>query len=107
MTRPDDKTDREWHLDKKVPIALMVTIALTFGGQAIAFTIWATRLDNRVETLEKRNDDRDRQIEKLSEIAIDIAVLKENVKTTKDDISSMKTGFEMIMQQVLQEKAKR
>lgn len=38
-----------WHLDKRVPVALIITMA-----SWIATTIWwASALDNRVEVLEK------------------------------------------------------
>lgn len=102
MTKPD-AVDREWHLDKKVPIALIATLLLQTGG----LVWWARGLDARVAALEKGDETRVTKDTQLNNIAIDLAVLKENVKTTKDDISSMKTGFDMLMQQVLQEKTKR
>ena len=38
-----------WTLDKRVPAAVVITVALQFLG----FLVYATRLDARVETLEK------------------------------------------------------
>ncbi len=102
MTKPD-AVDREWHLDKKVPIALIATLLLQTGG----LVWWARGLDARVAALEKGDETRITKDTQLNNIAIDLAVLKENVKTTKDDISSMKDGLNTIMQQMLQEKPKR
>jgi hypothetical protein len=45
----EQKYDRQWHLDKKVPIAMIITIALQTG----AFVWFAARLDHRVEALER------------------------------------------------------
>lgn len=41
--------DRHWHLDRKVPLALIVTIAAQTG----VFIWWAASLSERVNTLER------------------------------------------------------
>lgn len=41
--------DRHWHLDRKVPLALMLTIAFQTG----IFIWWAAQLSERVNTLER------------------------------------------------------
>lgn len=46
----DDKDQRHWHLDKRVPIALIVTICM----QTAAAIWWASALDSRVSALEIR-----------------------------------------------------
>lgn len=102
MIKPKDD-DRQWHLDKKVPVAIILAIGLQTAGAIW----WARGLDARISALEKGDEGRVAQSTQLNNIAVDIAVLKENVKTTKDDISSMKSGFEMLMRQVLQEKTRR
>lgn len=38
-----------WHLDKKVPISLILALII----QAIAFTIFIDRMDNRIAVLEE------------------------------------------------------
>lgn len=43
------KESGAWHLDRKVPLALMLTLAVqTFGA-----IWWAAQMDNRVNTLEQ------------------------------------------------------
>lgn len=37
-----------WHLDKKVPISIIIMLLL----QTITLVIWATRLDSRVSSVE-------------------------------------------------------
>jgi hypothetical protein len=41
--------DRQWHLDRKVPIALMATLSL----QTVAVVWWAASLSQRVDALER------------------------------------------------------
>jgi hypothetical protein len=47
MERGDE--DTKWHLDKKVPIALILTIL----GQTVVMTWWAASLSQRVDALER------------------------------------------------------
>lgn len=50
MTSNDQTTsDGEWHLDKRVPIAMILTILMQTG----TFVWFAARLDQRVEALER------------------------------------------------------
>ena len=46
-TRPS--YEHEWHLDKKVPISLILAII----GQTMAFVWWAAQQSTRIEALEK------------------------------------------------------
>jgi hypothetical protein len=41
--------ENQWHLSKSIPIGLIVTVLL----QLIVFTVFLTRLDNKVEVLEQ------------------------------------------------------
>lgn len=102
MTKPEP-IDREWHLDKKVPIALIAALMVQTGG----LVWWARGLDARVAALEKGDENRMGQVSQLTNIAVDIAALKEKAQTTKDDISDIKRSVEMLTQQVLQEKNRR
>ena len=50
-----------WHLDKRVPIALIITIGLQTG----AFVWWASDINARVNTLERRAEITAPQAERL------------------------------------------
>jgi len=50
MTESERQYDREWHLDKKVPLALIVTLSL----QTVAIVWWAASISARVDVLEQR-----------------------------------------------------
>jgi hypothetical protein len=49
MTDADREYESNWHLDKKVPIAMILAIAMQTGG----FVWFSARLDQRVEVLER------------------------------------------------------
>lgn len=49
VTEEDRAYEQSWHLDKKVPLAMILTIVLQTG----AFVWFAARLDQRVEALER------------------------------------------------------
>ena len=54
--------DGQWHLDKKVPIALIIMIVLQIAGG-----VWmASKLDSRVANLEKIDVAHERSIERLT-----------------------------------------
>lgn len=126
MIKKPEADDKAWHLDKRVPIALIVTILLTFGGQAVTFTIWLTRVDSRIVTLEEKGGERDKRDEKtdeksaeqdtklnekLGDIAVSIATLtakaeatNEKITATNTQINDVRGKVEALTQQVLQDK---
>ncbi len=50
-----DQSERQWHLDRRVPIAIIVAI----GMQTVGITWWAATLSERVAHLEKEVASRD------------------------------------------------
>lgn len=48
-----DQSDDKWHWDRKVPIALIVTFIFLIGGQSATALWWASKMDSRVDNLEK------------------------------------------------------
>ena len=51
----------EWHLDKKVPISIIVALALQTLGFIYFGTAWKTEVDFRVTNLERLNEERKSQ----------------------------------------------
>lgn len=58
--------DNHWHLDKKVPMAIIVAIIL----QTIYFTIFLTKLDSRVGVNESKLADMSQAYKEMVEIRI-------------------------------------
>ena len=60
-----DETDRDWHLDKKVPIALLAAIVL----QSLGIGWWASDLSGRVTRLEHDSSNFKTEVKSDSRIA--------------------------------------
>lgn len=50
-----DHSDARWHIDRKVPIALILTIFTMFVGQTGTAVWWASKTDSRIERLEQQS----------------------------------------------------
>ena len=66
----DDNTS--WHLDRKVPIGLIIAVLL----QTCALLIWGTKLDSRVGYLETQNLSQDGKIMRLEDVSSRVAVIE-------------------------------
>lgn len=84
MTEEDRKYEREWHLDKKVPIAVILTILLQTG----AFVWWGARIDQRVEILERSDSARLPQADRLTRVEVKLEGLQEGITEIKRLIQS-------------------
>lgn len=89
-----DKSDASWHLDRKVPISLIVTLVMVFGGQTVTALWWAGKVDSRIERLEEITkiaapqtaDQRDRLTKlevKLESVLDNVTEIKTILRTTK------------------------
>lgn len=71
--------DSHWHLDKKVPIALIIVIVVqTFG-----IGWWAASTDGRVSTLEKRMDAAAPQADRLTRVEVKIETIQSGIDEIK------------------------
>lgn len=52
VKRSHQDDDRSWHLDKRFPVALIITLVATFGTQTWVASWWASKTDSRIEYLE-------------------------------------------------------
>lgn len=73
--------DRHWHLDKKVPIALIVTIVL----QTSAVIWWASSLSARVDYLERHQAQTAPQGDRLTRVEVKL----ENVQSGVEEIKRL------------------
>lgn len=48
----NDPASGSWHVDRRIPAALIITLGLTFMGQAVGFAWYASALAQRVTFLE-------------------------------------------------------
>lgn len=62
--------DNRWHLDKRVPVAIIVTLIL----QAAAAVWWAGQSDNRITNLENRLSGMEQSVKQTVSMQNDINV---------------------------------
>lgn len=81
MPKPDDDmtSDTRWHLDKRVPIALIVTILVQTGGALW----WAASVSERVNTLERAQMERAPQADRLTRVEVKIEAIQEGISEIK------------------------
>ena len=81
--------DNAWHLDKRVPIALIFTIMMQSG----AAVWWAAGITERMEQIERRQEAASARSESasaaLSEQGREIAVLTEAVANTNRNLERL------------------
>jgi hypothetical protein len=75
----DGSDESRWHLDKRVPIALIFTIVMQTAG----LVWWASSLTERVNTLERRADASAPQAERITRLEVNIEVVKDGIAEIK------------------------
>ena len=69
----------EWHLDKKVPISIIIALVLqTFGFVAIG-SAWKAEVESRLAVVEKQVDERKNQGDRLIVIEEQLRFIKESL----------------------------
>lgn len=79
--RDETTEDGKWHLDKKVPIALMLSLAVHAG----ATLWWASQLTERVGVLERQQITTAPQGDRLTRVEVRL----ENVQSGIDEIKRL------------------
>jgi len=71
--------DRHWHLDKKIPVAIIVAIAIqTAGG-----IWWAATINARVNAIEIAQTASAPQGDRLTRLEVQVEVVKEGIGEIK------------------------
>lgn len=79
----------QWHFDKRIPIALLITLFL----QIAAAIVWTTQLNARVYTLEKQAVDTSDFGEKLARIDERLQAVKQYVEDIRQEIRTANVRF--------------
>ncbi len=85
----DENDISNWRVDKRIPIALLVTLFLQIG----AALVWATQLNSRVGTLEHEIIGTADFAEKLVRIDERIQAMKEDVESIKYAVGIVRNRF--------------
>ena len=79
MTRRKPTYDSNWHLDKKVPIAMIMAIVFQTGGMVW----WAASASERINALERKAEVAAPQAERLARVETNIESVKDGVLEIK------------------------
>jgi len=74
-----DEDQKQWHLDRKVPIALIITIAVQTGG----IIWWASDVNARVAQLERQAVAAGPQSERIIRLETQIEAIREGIAEIK------------------------
>lgn len=74
-----DASDRSWHLDRKVPIAMIAAI----GIQTVAFGFWAGAASQRITALEEKATLAAAQPERLAKVETRLESVQEGIAEIK------------------------
>lgn len=77
-----EKDDNSWHLDKKVPISLIVAILMQTAG----FFAWAAATTEKVTVLKERLDAIAPQADRLTRVEVNIESIKDSLVDIKQSL---------------------
>lgn len=75
--------DRNWRLEKKIPIALIVTIFVMIGTQTATTVWWASSISARVDYLERQMTDARPQGDRLTRVEVRLETVQSGVEEIK------------------------
>jgi hypothetical protein len=83
MTKPDEeKEDKHWHLDKRVPLAILLAIFLQTAG----VFYWGGQLETRVSNIEAR-------LAQTQDVSQRMSRLEEGISWIKQAITQLQSGL--------------
>ncbi len=83
----------EWHLDKKVPVTIIVALVLQTLGFIYVGTAWKTEVDFRVNNLERLNEDRKSQEGRIIAVEQQLSYITDSLKRIEAKLEdSMSNG---------------
>ena len=82
----------EWHLDKKVPVTIIVALVLQTLGFIYVGTAWKTEVDFRVNNLERLNEDRKSQEGRIIAVEQQLSYITDSLKRIEAKLESSMTN---------------
>ena len=76
VMRDYEDDNKRWHLDKRVPLALIVTIVVQTAG----LVWWASSLSERVNSLERTREATAPQGDRLTRVEVKLEVVQQGIE---------------------------
>lgn len=74
-----DASDSSWHLDRKVPVAIIITILMQTGG----VIWWGATANERLSALERKVESTAPQAERLTKVETRLEAVQEGISEIK------------------------
>lgn len=89
---PDVHTDKAWHLDKKVPLALIFAIAMQTAGALI----WASKVDTTVASVVEDVSENKQDIKTISTIEPRLVRVETDIDYIRRSVDSNRTQLKSL-----------
>jgi len=81
-------TAEAWHLDKKVPVTIIVALVLQTLGIIYVGTAWKTEVDFRISSLERLNEDSKSQEGRIIAVEQQLNYITDSLKRIEAKLES-------------------
>lgn len=88
--RDTDPAGARWHVDRRVPVALIISMFVGFGGQLVGFGWWMADLNSRIVTLERVADGTPGVLDRLARIEVRQEQSREDIRQMSGDIRTIR-----------------
>jgi hypothetical protein len=92
---PETTPDNHWSLDKRIPIALIATLAIQTGG----VLVWAGQVSQRIDMLERQSAEQKSFGERITRVEVTVETVKETTKDMKDAVTRIEQKIDTIGEQ--------
>lgn len=76
----NDPAASSWHIDRRIPIAIIATLFITFATQTGAIIWWASGMSYRMDTVERTLQIAAPQADRLTRVEVRIEAIQEGVR---------------------------
>ena len=87
--KEENPIDRHWSLDRKVPLPLIVTLAVLLIGQTAVAFWWGSNQATRLEIVERQQRDSAPQAERIIRLEEKVGVVQQGVNEIKNDLKTL------------------
>ena len=83
MPPPGFPDEKHWHVDRRVPLSIIMTLLFTFAGQTGTIVWFVSKLDGRVEMLEKAQVTMAPQGDRLTRVETKLESVQDGISEIK------------------------
>lgn len=90
MAPPGVPDEKHWHVDRRVPLSVIMTLILTFIGQTTTIVWFFAGLDKRVDILEKAQITAAPHADRLTRVEVKLESVQAGITEIKSLLAAKK-----------------